>query len=152
MIVSLQASAAVAAMQQTLAEMLRRERRQRRLTQADVAQLAGVSRPTVIAVEAGHGIASQNLVAIMVALGITFAKQEANPVPQRPRLKALMQAERERQAMLRARHVAEGPPPAAFRFQSSPEQAKPPAAASSRPRMREMMAQERARRAQRPRG
>jgi transcriptional regulator with XRE-family HTH domain len=150
--VSEHTKAAVAAIQQNLAAMLRRERQQLRLTQAEVARVAGVSRPTVIAAEAGQGISSQNLVAIMAALGITFARQTAQPVEMRPRLKALMQAERERQARLRTRRSEDKLAGATFAFQAAPDTARPAASAPPRPRLKDLMAQERARLAQRPRG
>ena len=144
--------AAVAAIQQNLAAMLRRERLQLRLTQAEVAHAAGVSRPTVIAAEAGHGISSHNLVAIMAALGITFARKATDHVGMRPKLKTLMRAERERQAALRTRTDTDDLAGATFAFQAAPDSTKGAAGASSRPRLKNLMTQERARMAQRARG
>jgi transcriptional regulator with XRE-family HTH domain len=73
---------------------LRAERRRRGLKQAELAHAASVSRPTVIAAEAGRGVSSQSLAAIMNVLTLDFAHLSA---PARPPLKDLMRTERERQ-------------------------------------------------------
>ena len=77
---------------------LRAERRRRGLKQAELAHAASVSRPTVIAAEAGRGVSSQSLAAMMSVLALDFAHLSA---PARPPLKNLMRAERERQARRR---------------------------------------------------
>lgn len=81
-----------------LGARLHAERRRRGLRQADLARAASVSRPTVIAAEAGRGVSSQSLAALMAALGLDIARLS---MPERPLLKGLMRAERERQAQLR---------------------------------------------------
>ena len=73
---------------------LRAERRRRGLKQAELAHAASVSRPTVIAAEAGRGVSSQSLAAMMNVLALDFAHPSA---PARPPLKDLMRTERERQ-------------------------------------------------------
>lgn len=106
-----QNKAAIAAMQRELGERLRAARIQRQMTQADVANAAGVSRPTVIAMEAGQSTSSQNLLAIMLALDLSLATQSRPAAQHRPRLKDLMQAERERHAQVRAfSHTPAKPP------------------------------------------
>ncbi len=135
----------VSSMQRDLAELLRGERQRRGLKQVDVARKAGVSRPTVIAAEAGHGVSSQNLLAMMATLGLAFTRQPAQPAPQRPLLKDLMRAERERLAMLRGGSVMKTLVAPA---RPIPVQGMDVAAAGTtyrRPRLREIMAAERAR-------
>ncbi len=73
---------------------LRAERRRRGLKQAELAQAASVSRPTVIAAEAGRGVSSQSLAAMMSVLALDFAHLSA---PARPAHKDLIRLERERQ-------------------------------------------------------
>ena len=97
-----QNKAAIAAMQRELGARLRAARIQRQMTQADVANAAGVSRPTVIAMEAGQSTSLQNILAIMLALNLSLATQSRPTAQHRPRLKDLMQAERERHAQVRA--------------------------------------------------
>ena len=81
-----------------LGMQLRAERRRRGLKQAELAHAASVSRPTVIAAEAGRGVSSQSLAAMMSVLALDFAHLSA---PARPSLKSLMRTERERQARRR---------------------------------------------------
>ena len=77
---------------------LRAERRRRGLKQAELAQAASVSRPTVIAAEAGRGVSSQSLAAMMGVLALDFAHLSA-PTP--PPRKDLMRPERKRQTRRR---------------------------------------------------
>ena len=77
---------------------LRAERRRRGLKQAELAHAASVSRPTVIAAEAGRGVSSQSLTRMMSVLALDFAHLSA---PARPPLKDLMRTERERQTRRR---------------------------------------------------
>ena len=77
---------------------LRAERRRRGLKQAELAQAASVSRPTVIAAEAGRGVSSQSLAAMMSVLALDFAHLSA---PTRPPRKDLMRPERDRQTRRR---------------------------------------------------
>jgi len=77
---------------------LRTERRRRGLKQAELAQAASVSRPTVIAAEAGRGVSSQSLAAMMSVLALDFAHLSA---PTRPPRKGLMRPERKRQTRRR---------------------------------------------------
>jgi len=77
---------------------LRAERRRRGLKQAELAQAASVSRPTVIAAEAGRGVSSQSLAAMMGVLALDFAHLSA---PTRPPRKDLMRPERKRQTRRR---------------------------------------------------
>ncbi|MHB1871759.1 MAG: helix-turn-helix transcriptional regulator [Steroidobacteraceae bacterium] len=93
-------------MLQELGAQLRAERRRRGLKQADLAQAASVSRPTVIAAEAGRGVSSQSLAALMSVLELDFAHLST---PARPLLKDLMRAERERQARLRVQREPASP-------------------------------------------
>lgn len=87
----------VAALQRELATLLHSARIDKSMTQATLARNAGVSRPTVIAAEAGNGVSSQNLLAIMDCLGLSFARKAMEVAPSRPRLKDVMAAERARQ-------------------------------------------------------
>ena len=81
-----------------LGMLLRAERRRRGLKQAELAQAASVSRPTVIAAEAGRGVSSQSLAAMMGVLALDFAHLSA---PARPPRKDLMRPGRERQTRRR---------------------------------------------------
>ena len=77
---------------------LRAERRRRGLKQAELAQAASVSRPTVIAAEAGRGVSSQSLAAMMGVLALDFAHLSA---PTHPPRKDLMRSGRKRQTRRR---------------------------------------------------
>ena len=85
---------------QELGMRLRAERRRRGLKQAEPAQAASVSRPTVIAAEAGRGVSSQSLATMMGVLALDFAHLS---VPARPPRKDLMRPEGERQTRRRVR-------------------------------------------------
>ncbi|MGC8519758.1 MAG: helix-turn-helix domain-containing protein [Steroidobacteraceae bacterium] len=91
----LQVDAQALRMLKALGMRLRAERRRRGLTQSELAHAASVSRPTVIAAEAGRGVSSQSLAAMMSVLALDLAHPSA---PGRPPLKDLMRAERERQS------------------------------------------------------
>ena len=109
---------AVSLLQTNLGSAIRVERVRLGLTQANVAKVAAISRATVIAAEAGQGVSSQNLFALITAVGLTFVTQaiksvaepsiftsdiassSATRVGQRPLLKALMAEERARMASL----------------------------------------------------
>ena len=54
---------------QDLGAALRAKRRAAGLTQADLAQRAGCRRQTIVAIEAGHSVQSDVLLAAVVALG-----------------------------------------------------------------------------------
>ncbi len=54
---------------QDLGAALRAKRRAAGLTQADLAQRAGCRRQTIVAIEAGHSVQSDVLLAVVVALG-----------------------------------------------------------------------------------
>jgi transcriptional regulator with XRE-family HTH domain len=138
---------AVANLQRQLGKLLHDERKRRGLSKTALAHQAGVSRPTVIAAEAGNGVSSQNLLAVMAALELTFAGQTASP---RPRLKDLMRSERERLAMLqsaRAEPSAAGWSPAAQVSTTSTTAPRESEPTDHRPRLKDVMAAERARQA-----
>jgi transcriptional regulator with XRE-family HTH domain len=104
---------AVCELQGMLGSAIRAERLRLNLMQADVARQAGISRATVIAVEAGQGVSSQNLLALAAAVGLTCVLQVSQPPQERPRSKALMRTQRERASGRRARMaVASGLAPA----------------------------------------
>ncbi|NNM65009.1 MAG: helix-turn-helix domain-containing protein [Burkholderiales bacterium] len=145
---------AVASLQRRLGSLVHDQRQQLGLTKTALARKAGVSRPTVIAAEAGNGVSSQNLLAVMAALGLTFAKQPAQVASPRPRLKDVMRAERERQAML---HAARATPAAALSHTvrvttHSVGVLGVTASSDHRPRLKDVMAAERARQVGRQKG
>ena len=63
---------------QDLGAALRTKRRAAGLTQADLAQRAGCRRQTIVAIEAGHSVQSDVLLAAVVALGQGLLLVDAN--------------------------------------------------------------------------
>lgn len=88
-----------------IGELVRTERLRRNMTQKDLGKTAGVSRPTVIAVESGRSVSSQNLLILMASLDVSFIDQD-RAASNRPRLKELMRAERERHVTLQRKRSA----------------------------------------------
>lgn len=91
--------------------MLRNSRIRRHITQEELAVAVGLSRPTVVAAEAGRSISSQNLFSLLTYLEVPLIERgmvvpipsaatvpaEATPVQRRrPRIGELMAAERRR--------------------------------------------------------
>lgn len=139
---------AVATMQKLIAERIREERSHLKLTQVELAQKAGVSRATLIATEAGQGVSAQNLFAIAAALNLTFVLTAKREQPsRRPRLKELMQAERERQAVrLLALSETSAPSAVGTRVETSVSNRHRNQTAR-RPNLKDLMANERSRQA-----
>jgi len=125
----------------------------RRLTQAELADAVGVSRPTVVAAEAGRSVSSHNLFALMGHLGMRLTPSShgvANQTRRRPNIAELVSVERvRRQRLAVPRHriaqpsdtsIVAGTPPhplvAVERIQDR----------SARPRIGDLIAAERQRR------
>jgi transcriptional regulator with XRE-family HTH domain len=87
---------------------IRAERARRSLTQQQLAQALGISRPTVIAAEAGQNVGSRSLLSMVAYFGLSVYAQPAAGgfsiervhAKSRPLLKDLVVAERGRQARL----------------------------------------------------
>ncbi len=125
----------------------------RRLTQAELADAVGVSRPTVVAAETGRSVSSHNLFSLMGHLGMRLMPSShgaAKPTRSRPNIAELVSEERVRRQRLDVplhRISVPGeplavsgtppkPPPAVGRIQ----------AGSARPRIGDLIAAERQRR------
>jgi DNA-binding XRE family transcriptional regulator len=125
----------------------------RRLTQAELADAIGVSRPTVVAAEAGRSVSSHNLFALMGHLGMRLMPSShgaANQVRRRPNIAELVSVERvrrQRLAVPRGRSAAPGETLAAAGTTPNPLRAVVASQVrSARPRIGDLIAAERQRR------
>lgn len=66
---------------QTVGERLRALRRSRGLTQQDLAELAGLSRPTVSTLERGNDVSLDSFLSVLRALGLLDGLDTAVPEP-----------------------------------------------------------------------
>lgn len=90
------------AIAEELGDRLRSARLNANLTQAEVASRAGLSRPTVVAAEQGR-VQLENLIAILVAMGMTNQLDAFLPVQEISPLQLAKLRGRERQRASRAR-------------------------------------------------
>lgn len=125
----------------------------RRLTQAELADAAGVSRPTVVAAEAGRSVSSHNLFALLEHLGIRLMPSShgaACQVRRRPNIAELVTVERVRRQRLAVPRGGSAVPGETFVVaETTPNPLRAVAASqvrSARPRIGDLIAAERQRR------
>lgn len=140
-----------------IGKTLRSARVIRRLTQEELARAVGVTRPTVVAAEAGRSVSSQNLFALLEFLGVRLtsgAMASPNPARRRPNIAELVGGERLRRQRLFAsagrgadRETLVG---AAVPAATSLEASVRVEAQRARPRIGDLMVAERGRRVMNP--
>ena len=83
---------------QRVGDRLRAQRRSRGLTQQDLAELAGLSRPTVSTLERGNDVSLDSFLSVLRALGLLDGLDTAVPEPAVSPMGELQQRSRSRAA------------------------------------------------------